>query len=156
MRSFLDAGEEAFDLLPKTSPIYVVSESLGTGVAAHLAKVRGDHLSGLLLMVPYNNLADVGARQMPFLPVRLILRERFNPQEWLKEYRGPVSFLIAGADEVIPSDLGLKLHDSYSGPKHLQVVEGAHHNDVAAQSSAWWKKIFSFWEQNRQPDNIRH
>lgn len=149
MKSLLDAGEEAFDLLPKDSPIYVVSESLGTGVAAHLAKVRENRLSGLMMMAPYNNLADVGARQMPFLPVRLILRERFNPQEWMKEYRGPVSFLIAGADEVIPSDLGLKLHHGYAGPKRLQVVERARHNDIAAQSSSWWKETFSFWEQNR-------
>ena len=109
-----------------------------------------------MMIVPYNNLAEVGARQMPFLPVRLILRERFNPQEWLKDYRGPVSFLIAGADEVIPSDLGLKLHNSYPGPKHLQVIEGARHNDVAAQSSAWWKETFSFWEQNRPTGNNGH
>ena len=148
MKSFLAAGEEAFDALPKTIPIFVVSESLGAGVAAHLAKVRGDRVSGLMMFAPYNNLVSVGQRQMPYLPVSLILRERFNPAEWLKDYRGPVGIMIAGADEIIPPDLGRKLHDGYNGPKRLQVVAGARHNDIAAQSPTWWKDVFSFWQQN--------
>jgi pimeloyl-ACP methyl ester carboxylesterase len=149
MKSFLAAGEEAFALLPDTMPIHLVSESLGAGVASHLAMLHGDRVSGLMMFAPYNNLASVGRRQMPFLPVRLILRDRFNPAEWLKDYRGPVSIVLAGSDEVIPSDLGRKLYDGYAGPKRLQVIEGAHHNDIAEQSPAWWKDKFSFWEQNR-------
>jgi pimeloyl-ACP methyl ester carboxylesterase len=148
MKSFLAAGEEAFALLPNHMPIHLVSESLGAGVASHLAKVHGDRISGLMMFAPYNNLVSVGQRQMPFLPVWLILRDRFNPAEWLKDYRGPVSIVLAGSDEVIPSDLGRKLHDGYAGPKHLQVIEGAHHNDIAEQSPAWWKDVFSFWQQN--------
>ena len=71
-----------------------------------------------------------------------------NPAEWLKDYRGPVSIVLACSDEVIPSDLGRKLHDDYAGPKRLQVIEGAHHNDIAEQSMAWWKEVLSFSEQN--------
>jgi pimeloyl-ACP methyl ester carboxylesterase len=150
MKSFLAAGEEAFAALPGHLPIHLVSESLGAGVAAHLAKVHGNRVSGLMMFAPYNNLASVGQRQMCFLPVRFLLRDRFNPAEWLKDYRGPVSILLAGADEVIPSDLGRKLHDGYAGPKRLEVIEGAHHNDIAEQSPAWWQEVFAFWEQNGQ------
>jgi pimeloyl-ACP methyl ester carboxylesterase len=148
MKNFLAAGEEAFALLPDSMPIHLVSESLGAGVASHLAKVHGDRVSGMMMFAPYNNLASVGQRQMPFLPVRLILRDRFNPAEWLKDYRGPVSIVLAGSDEVIPPDLGRMLHDGYAGPKHLQVIEGAHHNDIAEQSPVWWKEVFSFWQEN--------
>ena len=150
MKSFLAAGEEAFASLPDRMRIHVVSESLGAGVAAHLAKVYGDRVSGLMMFAPYNNLVSVGQRQMPFLPVALILRDRFNPAEWLKDYRGPLSIMVAGADEVIPADLGRKLHDGYAGPKRLQVVPGAHHNDIAEQSPEWWKEVLSFWQQNEQ------
>ena len=150
MKNFLAAAEEAFALLPTNQPAYVVSESLGTGVAAHLAKVYTNRVSALLLFAPYNNLVAVGQRQMPFLPVSLILRERFNPGEWLKDYRGPVGFVIAGADEIIPPDLGRKLHDGYEGPKRLQIIEGARHNDIAEQSSDWWRDVFSFWQQIRK------
>jgi hypothetical protein len=150
MKSFLAAGEEAFALLPNHMPIHLVSESLGAGVAAHLAKVHGTRVSGLMMFAPYNNLVSVGQRQMLFLPVWLMLRDRFDPAEWLKDYRGSVSITLAGSDEVIPSDLGRKLHDSYAGPKRLQVVEGAHHNDIAEQPLEWWREVFSFWQQNGQ------
>jgi pimeloyl-ACP methyl ester carboxylesterase len=148
MNSFLAAAEEAFALLPTNQPAYVVSESIGTGVAAHLARVYPNRVSGLVLFAPYNDLVSVGRRQMPFLPVRWILRERFNPAEWLKDYRGPVSFVIAGADEIIPPDLGRKLHDGYAGPKRLQVIEGARHNDIAGQPPEWWREQLKFWQAN--------
>jgi hypothetical protein len=150
MKSILSAAEEAFASLPTNLPAYVVSESLGTGVAAHIAKVQGHRVSGLMLFAPYNNLVSVGQRQMPFLPVWLILRERFNPAEWLKDYRGPVGIVIAGADEVIPPDLGRKLHDGYTGPKRLQVIEGARHNDIAEQSPDWWRELFNYWSNHKR------
>lgn len=149
MKSFLTAAEEAFSALPTNQPIHIVSESLGTGVAAHLAKAYDNRVSGLMLFAPYNNLVSVGQRQMPFLPVGLILRERFNPAEWLKDYRGPVGIVIAGADEVIPPDLGRKLHDGYVGPKRLQVIEGARHNDIAEQPVEWWREQLKFWSSKQ-------
>jgi hypothetical protein len=155
MKSFLAAGEEAFRLLPDHLPIYVVSESLGAGVAAHLGKVHGNSVSGLMMFAPYNNLVSVGQRQMPFLPVTLLLLDRFNPAECLNAYRGPVSILLAGADEVIPSDLGRKLHDGYTGPKRLQVIAGTRHNDIAEQSSEWWKEVLSFWQQYEEPGKAK-
>jgi pimeloyl-ACP methyl ester carboxylesterase len=149
MKSILPAAEEAFALLPAHLPIGIVSESIGAGVAAHLAKVHGPRISGLVMFAPYNNLASVAQRHMRFLPVRLILRERFNPAEWLENHRGPVSIVIAGADEVIPPDLGRKLYDGYAGPKRLQVIEGARHNDIAEQSAGWWKEVF-LWQRSQR------
>jgi fermentation-respiration switch protein FrsA (DUF1100 family) len=87
---------------------------------------------------------------MPFLPVSLVLRERFTPDTWLAQYRGPLKIVLAGADEVIPSRFGQRLYDGCAGPKDLLVVPGARHNDVADQSAEWWKTVFSFWEQNKR------
>ena len=144
--SILAAAEQAFALLPKQLPVYIVSESLGAGVAAHLAKVDGRHVSGLMFFVPYDKLASVGQRQMRFLPVSWLLWDRFEPSEWLKDYRGPAGFVLAGADQVIPPEFGRRLYDGYRGPKRLQLVPGAGHNDVATQSSDWWREVLSFWQ----------
>ena len=142
------AAEEAFQLLPANSPKYVVSESIGTGVACELAKNHPREIAGLALFVPYHNLASVAQRQMWFLPAYFLLLDRFNPEECLKNYHGPVKFIIAGADEIIGPASGIRLHDSYGGPKNLQVFAGAHHNDVADQPPIWWKEVFSFWREN--------
>ena len=146
--SFLNAADEALGLLPANEPVYVVGESLGAGVAAHLAKAQPERVSGLMLFMPYDNLVSVAQSAMPLLPASLIVRDRYATAEWLEAYRGPVKVMLAGADEVIPVRFGRRLYDGYAGPKDLQVVPGAHHNDVASQPAQWWKTVFTFWEQH--------
>jgi len=145
--AFIAAAEAAFQLLPANSPRYIVSESIGAGVACELAKTHPAEIAGLALFVPYDELAKVAQKQMPFLPAYLLLLDRFNPADCLKSYRGPVKMIIAGADEVIGAAAGQRLFDSYAGPKSLQVFPGAHHNDVAAQSPEWWREVFALWQK---------
>ena len=146
LESILAAAEEAFGLLPKENPVYLVSESIGTGAAAYLAKMHALQVMGLALIAPYDDLASVGQRQMPYLPVSWLLRDRFTPAAWLKDYQGPVFVLVAGDDQIIPPVFAMRLYDSYAGPKRLQVIPGAGHNDIAAQSSTWWQEVLKFWQ----------
>jgi len=88
----------------------------------------------------------VAQRQMWFLPAYFLLFDRFNPEACLQSYHGPVKFIVAGADEIIGPTSGLRLAAGYVGPKELQVVAGAHHNNVSAQSAGWWQQMSSFWQ----------
>jgi hypothetical protein len=146
--SFVAAAEEAFQLMPGGLPKYIVSESIGTGVACELAKNHPSEIAGLALFVPYHNLASVAQRHLWFLPTYFLLLDRFNPEECLKSYHGPVKFVIAGSDEVVGTASGLRLDAGYGGPKDLQLVAGAHHNDVESQPPGWWEQVFLFWRQN--------
>jgi uncharacterized protein len=151
-KSFLAAADEAFENLPKNLPAYVVSESLGTGVAAHLAQKYPAGVAGLALFVPYDKLASVAANHVPFLPAYFLLWDRFDPEDWLKDYHGPVKVIVAGSDEIIPPKLGERLYDSYNGPKILQVIPGARHSSTTAETSDWWKELLAFW-QSHAPAN---
>jgi uncharacterized protein len=146
--SFLAAGEEALDLLTNGLPRYLVGESIGVGVAGHLAGAHPDEVAGLLLFAPYHHLASVAQRRMPLLPAYWLLRDRFHPAADLQPYHGPVKMVVAGADEIIPVASGRRLFEGYSGPKNLQIIPGARHNDIAEQSPDWWKGVFLFWRQN--------
>jgi len=142
------AAEEAFQLLPANMPKYLVSESIGAGVACDLAKHRPSEVAGMALFVPYHNLAAVAQRHFPFLPAYFLLLDRFNPAKSLKSYHGPCEFILAEADEILGSSTGKKLSDGYAGPKNLQIIAGAHHNEVSGQSAAWWREVFAFWREN--------
>ena len=146
--SWLAAIEEAFALLPKDRPIYLVSESLGTGVAAYLAKTHPDQVAGMVMFVPYDSLPALAQSKMPVLLPYLFLVDRYQPSEWLKDYRGPVKVVLAGRDEVIPPKFGQRLYDSYTGPKLLQIIPEAAHSEVEEQSPAWWREVFAFWQAN--------
>jgi len=144
-QSLLEAADDAFASLTNPAPIYLVSESIGTGIAAHLAGTHPGRVSGLALFAPYDDLAAVAQHKMPLLPARLVLKDRYQPARRLKDYHGPMAVVLAGADEVIPTKFGQRLYDGYAGPKTIQVIAGAHHNDIAEQSPEWWKRVFAFW-----------
>jgi len=130
LKGFLAATEEAFALLPEGKRNYLVSESLGTGVAAHLRKTHPTEVAGMVMFVLYDTL--------PLLLLYLFLVARFEPAAWLKNYRVPIKFVLAELDEVIPMRFGQRLVDSYVGPKVLQIIPGAGHDDVGEQSPEWW------------------
>ena len=146
--SLLQAANEAFELLPKNLPAYLVSESLGTGVAAHLAQKYPADVAGLAMFVPYDKLAAVAQNHVPFLPAYYLLWDRFDPVDWLKAYHGPVQVIVAGSDEIIPPKLGERLYESYAGPKILQVISGAHHASTTDESPEWWRELLAFWQQH--------
>lgn len=150
-KNLFGAANEAFDLLKKEGPIYLIGESLGTGVAAYLAGAHPEMISGVLLIAPYDNMVDVAQFHMPIFPVRLLLRDRFSSSVYLKNYNGPVGVILAGQDTIVPSRFGRKLYDAYAGPKKLWEMPESGHNDLSMQPAAWWKQLGGFWTLHVHP-----
>lgn len=126
-------------------PVYLTGESLGSGVASHLAGTFPGQVAGLLLVTPFTSLTDVAAHHFSLLPVRALLSERYDSSQALAAYRGPIAFLLAGNDEVVPTGLGQRLHDIYQGPRWLRVIPGAGHNSLPLHASAeWWREVSAF------------
>ena len=145
--SFTASAKEALALLlaDDSRPVFITGESLGSGVASYLASAFPDQVAGLLLVTPFTSLTDVAAHHYPFLPVRILLRDRYDSQQALSSYRGPVAFLLAGRDEIVPTALGQQLYDSYNGPKWLHVDKHAGHNTLNYDPRApWWVEVSSF------------
>lgn len=149
--SFYAAMEEAFAVLRTNGPVHLVGESLGCGVAAHIAGAHPTEIAGMLLFTPYNNLTAVAQHHMPVVPVRWMLWDRYPADESLQGYRGPVGILLAGNDQVVPDRFGRRLHDGYPGPKKLWEAPQAGHNDVHRQPAEWWRAVVEFWASSRLP-----
>lgn len=126
-------------------PVFIIGESLGSGVASFLASTFPNKVAGLLLITPFPSLTDIAAYHYPFLPVRALLSERYDSREALSHYQGPVAFLLAGRDEVVTSELGQQLYDSYSGPKWLHIEAHAGHNTLPYDpATPWWGEVTTF------------
>jgi alpha-beta hydrolase superfamily lysophospholipase len=82
-------------------PLWLVGESLGTGVATQVAARASSKPERLILLTPFLSLAAAAAALYPLIPVRLILKDIFDSAAQLTTYRGAVSILVAQADEVI-------------------------------------------------------
>ena len=97
-----------------------------------------------------DSLEEVAREKFPWLPVGLILRDKFDNVAALSAYRGRVAFVIAGADEVVGAAQGRKLHAGYDGPKRLIVLEGAGHNSVDVRpGAAWFREVAEFLTRGR-------
>lgn len=144
--AFKTASLAAYNQLKKESPrpIYLLGESLGSGVACALACSAKD-VAGLLLVTPFTSLPDVAAFHYPVFPVRTLLRDRFDNVAALEKYRGPLAVLLAENDEVVTAKLGQKLFDSYHGPKQLWKIPKATHNSAAIDATPRdWEAISRF------------
>jgi uncharacterized protein len=145
----LDASaDEAFQLLATNGPVYLVGESLGTGVAAYLAGRYPDQVAGLIMLAPYHRLAAVAQSHMAIFPVRLLLFDRFPAEDNLRSYRGPLAVLVAGRDTVIPEKFGRRLYDGYAGPKRLWEFPQGDHGTVMIQPPEVWKQLLTFCGTN--------
>lgn len=143
--TILRAADDALANIFGSCSIYVVGESLGTGPACYLASKSKTRIGGLFLVAPYNNLADAAQKHLAFFPVKWMLRDRYPSDQWLAAYRGPLAVLLAGRDEVIPSELGQKLFDGYRGRKKLWVEPSATHDDVHRPPARIYREVVEFW-----------
>jgi hypothetical protein len=126
-------------------PVYVVGESLGTGVASQIAAANPEAVPAVLLITPFTNVVDVGARTAPRFLVRMVLRDRYDNEQALARYNGRVGVLLAGQDRVVPTDLGRDLYEGYRGPKRLWIQEEAGHNNLDYHpDSPFWEELTSF------------
>lgn len=120
------------------APLYLFGESLGTGVAAAMAAARPRDIAGLLLLTPYDELAEVAQHHYRWLPVRWLLRDRFAPARDLAAFSGPVAVVVAEADRIVPAVRGQALYDSLQAPRRLWLLPGSDHNPPFDAATPWF------------------
>lgn len=111
---------------PAQRTIYL-GESLGTGVVAALAARRPP--AAMVLRSPFTELADVGAHHYPWVPVRLLLRDRFPVLEHVRGSAVPVTVVRGSHDSVIPPELSRRVADGAGHLVEEVVLDGVDHND---------------------------
>jgi uncharacterized protein len=102
-------------------------ESLGTGVVAALQARQPP--AGVVLRSPFTDLADVGAHHYPWMPVRVLLRDRFPVVEHLATNDVPVTVIYGDRDSVVPTVLSARVADQAPSLAERLVIPGADHND---------------------------
>lgn len=139
------AAVEAVDALAaEGAPVWLLGESLGSGVAAAATARRPSLVRGLLLVTPFAELVAVARHHYPFLPGWLLV-DRWAPLRDLAGWRGPAVVLLAGADEVVTRGEGERLFAALAGPRRLAVEEGAGHNGLdLSPGLAFWDEAVGF------------
>lgn len=138
-QSLTETAIAALDLLTAQPGhrVWLLGESLGSGVAAAVAAARPTQTAAVVLVTPFDTFVNAASAHYPWIPLSLLLHTRFDSVTNLKKYDGPVAFLLASDDSVVPAALGRRLFESYPGQKKLWEIPEATHNDVPLLLRDW-------------------
>lgn len=146
--NLFDAADDAFRILPTNKPVYLIGESLGSGVASYLAGMFSNKISGVLLISPFDSLVSPAQHQYPYLPCNLLMVDRFPSKKYLRNYHGKIGMTIDGRDAIVPEKFGRRLFDSYDGPKKLWEFPTGGHCQITEPQIDFWREVISFWQIN--------
>lgn len=118
----------ALDLID--GPVIYFGESLGAAVAVELATYRAP--AGLVLRSPFSSLASVGSHHYPWLPVKMLLQDKYPVVERVSAVDVPTVVVLGTADSVVPPVQSREV--ATAARAELIEVAGADHNDEALLS----------------------
>ena len=126
--------------------ILLFGRSMGASAAAYLAA----HHRPLALVVEssFTSVPDIAGEYYPWLPVRLLMRNRFDSLSRIRAYRGPLLQSHGTDDEIVPFAMGKKLFDAAAGePRQFVPMPGVTHNGPNATD--YYTELHRFFEQLR-------
>ena len=106
--------------------VVLLGQSLGTGVAAEMAK-RGLG-ARVVLISPFTSIAAMARRIVPFFPATFV-RHRFDTEAKAPAIDVPVLIVHGTEDEVVPFAMGERLARAFPHAQFVPVY-GAQHNDL--------------------------
>ena len=122
--------------------ILVIGRSLGTSLAIDVAAEFKP--KGLLLITPFDSIQAIAQLVMPFLPIRLLLRDPYLSIDLVPNVQCPTLILAASDDELIPKENTMRLIKKF--PKEvvtLQVIQETDHNSISS-STLYWSSVCHF------------
>jgi fermentation-respiration switch protein FrsA (DUF1100 family) len=126
------SADAAYDCLTRTlnvppDRVLIYGGSLGGGVAVDLAS-RQPHRA-LILVRTFTSVSDAAQSVYPWLPVRWLVRNRFDNLEKIARCTRPVFIAHGTTDRLIPFAHGKRLVEAASEPKRFLAMAGLDHND---------------------------
>jgi pimeloyl-ACP methyl ester carboxylesterase len=116
--------------------VSVAGRSLGSAPAVHLAATQP--VQRLVLLVPFDSLVAVARDAMPWLPVSLLLRDRWDAAAEAPLVRASTTIVAAAFDDVVPSVHARVLHAAFQpGVAELVVVSDLDHNTPISAAAAY-------------------
>jgi len=109
-------------------------ESLGAAVAIELATELPP--AALILRSPFTSLVAVGRDHFPFLPVSLLLKDRYPSDERMGLLQSPTLVIAGNGDSTVPLEQSRAIYEAAPEPKRMVVIEGADHNDAVLVAGA--------------------
>jgi hypothetical protein len=132
-KSFYATADAVYDYViarKDIDPRQIISTgwSIGGGVAIDLAHRRP--VAGVARFSAFTSMTAMARHVIPFLPVSLLLRHKFDNQAKIGDLTVPIFLAHGTQGEIIPFWMNARLAAAAKAPVTVVPVEGAGHNDI--------------------------
>ena len=124
--------------------VILYGESLGTGVATYVAAEYAPGVRGLVLESPYTSLGDIGRMRFFFVPVDLMLKDKFDTKSRIGAVKVPVLIIHGRHDMIVPFKYGERVYQAANAPKLFREFSDAGHNDLYPKGA--WPVVREFMD----------
>ena len=114
-------------------------ESLGTGIAVEMAALlakKATPVGAVVLEAPFTSMGDAAAGHYPYVPARLLVRDRYDSISKINEIGTRLLIFHGDSDRVVPMALGKKLFVAADEPKSFRHFANAGHSDLYDHGAA--------------------
>jgi len=105
--------------------LILYGESLGTGVATHLAQNK--NYAGIILETPFTSMIDAAKTFYPYIPVSLLLKDKFENYKKIKNINSPILVMHGEIDQIVPFSMGKKIYELANEPKYSYFTKYDNH-----------------------------
>ena len=116
--------------------LVIYGESLGSAIAAELASKT--EVGGLILEEAFTSVGDVGQKMFPFLPVRWLVRNKYDTLGKMPRIHAPLLIFHSREDEFFNLRHAQRLLAAANEPKRLIELHGSH-NDAFLVSAETYR-----------------
>ena len=95
--------------------IIIYGESLGTAISVEIAQNK--KFAGIILESPFTSMVDAGKHYYFYLPVSLLLKDRYETLDKLKNIKIPILVMHGKKDKIVPFIMGKKVYENANTPK---------------------------------------
>ncbi len=122
-------GKSAIDWLVEKGAdeknLILYGESLGTGIATHLAQEK--NYAGVILETPFTSMVDAAKIFYPYIPINLLLKDKFENYKKIKNINSPILVMHGEEDQIVPFSMGKKIYKMANEPKYSYFTKYDNH-----------------------------
>ena len=109
----------------KEKNLIIYGESLGTAIAIETAQNK--NLAGIILESPFTSMVELAHNYYPFLPVKFLLKDKYETIKKLPNIRSPLLILHGRLDTIVPFSMGKTLFEKANKPRFKYFIDNDNH-----------------------------
>ena len=128
----------------KDNQIIIYGESLGTAISVEVT--QNQKFAGIILESPFTSMVDAGKHYYFYLPVSLLLKDRYETLNKLKNIKIPILVMHGKKDKIVPFNMGKQVFEKANEPKFSYFPDNDDHmmdynEDLLKTLSIFFKTI---------------